>query len=230
MRAAAQSTRIHAMHNPVPDRVFEDRAAAGDELAGQIAARHPVAPLLVLGLPRGGVPVAAPVARRLGAPLDVLVVRKVGLPGQPELAVGAIGPGGVAVRNEMLPPGLLDEERFRELAAREQAELRRREQAFRAGRPPLRLRDRHVILVDDGLATGATMLAAIAAARAAGAASILAAAPVASVQAGALVREAADATVFLLVPPWLGAVGQFYERFAQVSDAEVLRLLQQEGR
>lgn len=216
------------MRIPASDRVFADRAAAGDELAEQIAARHPAAPLLVLGLPRGGVPVAAPVARRLGAPLDVLVVRKVGLPAQPELAVGAIAPGGVAVRNEMLPPGLLSEASFRELAMREQSELRRREQAFRAGRPPLQLRDQHVILVDDGLATGATMLAAIEAARAAGAASILAAAPVASEQASALVREAADAAEFLLVPPWLGAVGQFYERFAQVSDAEVLRLLQQD--
>lgn len=210
-------------------RTFEDRESAGSDLAIAVAARKPRAPLLVLGLPRGGVPVAVPVARQLAAPLDVLVVRKVGMPGQPELAIGAVGPGGVAVRNQMLPRNLIDEKTFQRLAAQELDELQRRERTYRAGRPPLQLNDRQVVLVDDGIATGATMLAAIDAARAAGASSVMVAAPVASVEAAALMREAADDTVFLLVPPRLGSIGEFYENFGQVGDAGVLHLLRESG-
>jgi putative phosphoribosyl transferase len=208
-------------------RIFQDRDVAGSELAAAVAARKPTPPLVVLGLPRGGLPVAAPVAQRLSAPLDVLVVRKVGMPGQPELAIGAIAQGGVSVRNDMLPRGLVDDETFRRLAAREMAELQRREQAYRAGRPPLQLQGMHVVLVDDGLATGATMLAAIEAVRQGGAVAVMVAAPVASTEAAARIGKAADECVFLLVPPWLGAVGEFYEDFAQVSDAQVIRLLQE---
>lgn len=210
-------------------RTFEDRESAGSDLAIAVAARKPRAPLLVLGLPRGGVPVAVPVARQLAAPLDVLVVRKVGMPGQPELAIGAVGPGGVAVRNQMLPRNLIDEKTFQRLAAQELDELQRRERTYRAGRPPLQLNDRQVVLVDDGIATGATMLAAIDAARAAGASSVMVAAPVASVEAAALMREAADDTVFLLVPPRLGSISEFYENFGQVGDAGVLHLLRESG-
>jgi predicted phosphoribosyltransferase len=211
--------------NSVAYQVFVDRVEAGRELAGAVVAHKPVPPLLVLALPRGGVPVAAEVARRLAAPLDVLVVRKVGMPGQPELAIGAIAAGGVTVRNGMLPQDLVDEATFQKLAAREMYELMRREQVYRAGRPPLQLAGTQVILVDDGLATGATMLAAIEAARQGGARRVIVAAPVASREAGALVRTAADEAVILLTPPWLGAIGEFYENFAQTTDAEVLRLL-----
>lgn len=209
-----------------PYQVFEDRVQAGRALADAVAERKHVLPLLVLGLPRGGVPVALEVAHRLAAPLDVLVVRKVGMPGQPELAIGAIAAGGVTIRNDMLPQGLVSEEVFQRQARHEMAELRRREQAYRAGRPPLQLQGAHVVLVDDGLATGSTMLAAIGAVRKAGARSVMVAAPVASTEAAALAREAADGTVFLLVPRWLGAVGEFYERFEQVTDAEVTGLLE----
>ena len=208
-----------------PCRTFKDRAQAGRELADAVAASKPAAPLLVLGLPRGGVPVAFEIARRLAAPLDVLVVRKVGLPGQPELALGAIAAGGVQVRSGMLPPDRVSQEEFARLARREMLELRRREQTYRAGKPPLALRGTHVVLTDDGLATGATMLAAIEAARQGGARRVTVAVPVAAREAGAVVRAAADEVVILLSPPSLGAVGEFYDDFAQLTDDEVLRLL-----
>lgn len=212
-----------------PYRSFVDRAQAGRELAEAMAARKPAAPLLVLALPRGGVPVAFEVARRLSAALDVLIVRKIGMPGQAELAIGAIASGGVTVRNEMLPREVVSEEIFGRLARREMVELRRREDSYRAGKPPLPLKDAHVLLVDDGLATGATMLAAIQAVRHGGARRVTVAVPVASQEAAALVRKAADEVVILLTPSWLGAIGEFYEDFTQVNDAEVIRLLQETG-
>lgn len=205
--------------------MFADRRAAGEELALAVARRRLPTPLLVLGLPRGGIPVAAPIAHRLGASLDALVVRKIGLPGQPELAIGAIGPGEVAVRTGIVSSGLVDEATFLKLAERERIELRRREKTYRDGLPPLVMRDRHLILVDDGLATGASMLAAVAAAHAAGAASVMVAAPVASVEARQLVGAAVDELVLLLVPHELTSIGEFYEDFGQVRDGEVLRLL-----
>jgi putative phosphoribosyl transferase len=207
-------------------RTFTNRAQAGRELAAAVAATRPAAPLLVLGLPRGGVPVAFEIARQLAAPLDVLVVRKVGMPDQPELAIGAIAVGGVRVRNDMLPQGLVSDEAFERVARHEADELARREQAYRKGKPPLALRGAHVLLVDDGLATGATMLAAIEAARRGHARRVTVAVPVASHEAASRVRQAADEVVILLTPRWLGAIGEFYENFAQTSDAEVLRLLQ----
>jgi predicted phosphoribosyltransferase len=212
-----------------PPGTFEDRAQAGRELADAVAARKPGAPLLVLGLPRGGVPVAFEVARRLAAPLDVLTVRKIGLPGQPELAIGAIATGGAQVRSDMLGQDLVSDEEFARLAAREMSELHRREKVYRAGRPPLRLRDVHAILVDDGLATGSTMLAAIQCARHGGALRVTVAVPVASREAAELVRAAADEVVILLTPPWLGAIGAFYDDFAQLTDDEVIRLLHEAG-
>jgi putative phosphoribosyl transferase len=213
--------------NAASYRIFADRAQAGRELGKAVAARKLAPPLLVLALPRGGVPVAFEVARRLSAPLDVLIVRKVGMPGQPELAIGAIATGGVSLRNTTLPPERVDDAMFRKLAAREQVELQRRERAYRGDRPPLQLKGAHVVLVDDGLATGATMLAAIEAVRRGGASRVSVAVPVASRDAGDLVRGAADDVVILLTPPWLGAIGQFYEDFAQLTDAEVVRLLQE---
>jgi len=206
-------------------RIFANRVQAGTELAAAVATHHLATPLVVLGLPRGGVPVAAQVAHRLRAPLDVLVVRKVGMPGQPELAAGAIASGGVIVRNASLPADAVSDVEFARLARRELAELERRERTYRAGLPPLVLRDVNVVLVDDGLATGATMLAAVEAARRGGAQRVMVAVPVASSEAAARMRTAADAAVILLVPPSLGAIGEFYDDFAQLTDGEVLRLL-----
>ncbi len=182
---------------------------------------------MVLGLPRGGVPVAYEVARALGAPLDVIVVRKIGLPGQPELAIGAIASGGIAVR-EHAAERYIDalDLPFEQLASEEHAELERRERTYRPNAPPLQLDGQTALLVDDGLATGCTMLAAIRAARGAGAASVVVAAPIASDEAAALVGGEADATVILKTPAYLFSIGQWYDSFEQVQDAEVCALLE----
>ena len=206
-------------------RIFPDRAAAGRELGTALARHRYAAPPLVLGLPRGGVPVAWEVARALRAPLDVMIVRKVGMPGQPELAIGAIASGGIVVRDPDTLRYLQPDDDFEALAARERIELERRERAFRGGRPPLALADHAVILVDDGLATGSTMLAAVRAARQGGATTVIAAAPVASHEAAALLTPECDAVEFLMVPPSLYAIGQWYEDFTQTPDGEVTRLL-----
>ena len=180
----------------------------------------------MLALPRGGVPVADEVARALGAPLDLLLVRKLGVPGHEELAMGALASGGEPRINadtvRALRIGTADIER---VIARERRELERRERAYRAGRPPLDVRARAVILVDDGLATGATMLAAVEAVRAAGAARVIVAAPVASKEACALLRDSADEVITLLVPDELYAVGAWYRDFTQTTDEEVRALL-----
>lgn len=182
--------------------------------------------MVVLALPRGGVAVAYEVARILHAPLDVMVVRKIGMPGQPEFAIGAIASGGVVVRE----PGMEKEfpdlaESFDRLANEQRRELERRERIYRPGAGTLELTGKSVILVDDGLATGFTMQAAVRAARKAGAAAILAAAPIASAEAAALIRREADATVILQTPASLFAIGQWYRDFEQLDDAEVCRLL-----
>jgi predicted phosphoribosyltransferase len=206
--------------------LFADRADAGRQLADRVRRLSLTGPLLILGLPRGGVPVAYEVARALGGELDVLAVRKVGMPGQPELAIGALASGGIVVRDpahrEWAP---VLSARFEQLAQRERAELERRETAFRGGMPPLDLHGRTVVLVDDGLATGATMVAAIRAARKAGAERVVVAAPVASVESAALVAAEADEVAIVRTPPLLFAIGDWYRDFAQVDDAEVRRLL-----
>jgi putative phosphoribosyl transferase len=207
-------------------KVFEDRARAGAELASELRGRSLAPPLLVLGLPRGGVPVASAVARALDAPLDVLVVRKIGMPGQPELAIGAIASGGIVVhepRVGALASGPRSE--FELLVQQQRQELERREHAYRHGLPPLEMKDRTVILVDDGIATGATMLAAVRSARMAGARAVVVAAPVASPQAVAMLGREADDVVVLQAPPLLMSIGEWYVRFDQLEDAEVLRLL-----
>ena len=207
---------------------FADRRAAGRQLARALARKHLRAPVVVLGLPRGGVPVAYEVARLLRAPLDVMPVRKVGMPGQPEVALGAIAASGVIVRSALgesgLEPGAQE---FAALAAREELELLRRERLYRAGRGALELSGKTVIMVDDGLATGATMLAAVRAARKAGAAVIVAAAPIGSDEAAALIGPECDDTVILAIPPSLVAVGAWYEDFSQVEDREVCELLRE---
>lgn len=207
-------------------RRFKDRAAAGIALAHALERRPLKPPLLVLGLPRGGVAVADKVASELDAPLDVILVRKIGMPGQPELAIGAIASGNIVVhepRIEKEIPDLADT--FNTLVEAERRELERREQVFRAGLAPLTLKDKTVILVDDGIATGSTMLAAVRAARKAGATTIIAAAPVASAQAIELIGAEADELVIVQVPARLFAIGQWYEQFEQLEDAEVSRLL-----
>lgn len=210
----------------MPTHQFADRKQAGIELARTVSRLKLRPPVIVLALPRGGVPVAYEVARALRAPLDVLVVRKIGMPGQPELAIGAIASGNVTVREPIsgIPFGP-DARAFALLAERERAELERRERSYRGDRPALELAGKTVVLVDDGLATGATMLAAVRAARKAGASSIVVAAPVASDEASALVGGEADTLALLQIPAELHSIGEWYWEFAQVEDAEVLALL-----
>lgn len=207
-------------------RVFRDRREAGRLLARELldyAGRNDV---IVFGLPRGGVPVAAEVARALHAPLDVLVVRKLGAPMQEELAIGAIGEGGVRVLNARLVDsiGISDAEIDR-IAAREEKELERRVRAYRGGHEALDVQGKTVIVIDDGVATGATMRAGLQTLRAMGAERIVAAAPVGAQDSVDLLAHDADQVVVLEAPAWFHAVGQWYENFGQTTDDEVRALL-----
>ncbi len=209
-------------------QVMPDRVEAGRLLAGALreyAGRNDV---IVLGLPRGGVPVAAEVARALKAPLDVLIVRKLGAPGQEELAIGAIAEGGVLAVNKglQLSLGLSDADVTR-LADEEKHELERRIQAYRCGHDPITVSGQTVILVDDGVATGATMRAGLQALRAMGAGEIIAAAPVGAQDSTASLADYADKVVVLETPDWFQAVGQWYEDFRPIPDDEVRSLLAQ---
>lgn len=208
---------------------FRDRHEAGRALAKALAAWRGRPEVLVLGLPRGGVPVAWEVAQALKAPLDVLVVRKLGFPGQEELAMGAIGPGGVRVMSDIPRTWPVSDKAVEEVVAREQAELVRRERLYRGERAPLVLAGRVAILVDDGLATGATMHAAVLAVRAMQPQRIVVAAPVASVEAVQLLNTVADEVVCVYVPELFRAVGIWYQDFGQTSDEEVRGLLQGDG-
>jgi putative phosphoribosyl transferase len=205
---------------------FRDRADAGRLLAERLSHYAGRDDVLVLGLPRGGVPVAAEVARALGAPLDVFLVRKLGLPGQEELAMGAIASGGARVLNEELvetlgiPEALIDA-----VAAREEEELRRRERLYRGERPPPEVEGKTVILVDDGLATGSSMRAAVAALRRLRPARIVVAVPTAPVSTCEELRPEVDELVCARTPQPFYAVGIWYENFNQTTDEEVRRLL-----
>lgn len=205
---------------------FADRVAAGIELAGHLGHHAGRASAIVLGLPRGGVPVAAQVARALGVPLDVFMVAKIGLPGRVELAVGALGPGGVRVLNERVirAAGIGPDELDR-LAARAGEKLSERERRYRGDRPPLELAGRLAILVDDGLATGATMRAAVTALRQLGTAGVVVAVPVAPASTCAELAPLVDEMVCVCTPEPFVAVGAWYDDFAPTSDAEVLRLM-----
>jgi predicted phosphoribosyltransferase len=203
---------------------YRDRTAAGEALAEHLSAYAGRSDVTVLGLVRGGVPVAALVAQRLSAPLDVLVVRKLGVPWASEVAFGALGPGGVMVRNEEIAYRLPAED-VADVQRQEEGELRRREQLYRAGRPPLELAGRTALVVDDGLATGATARAAVSVARKMDAARVVLAAPVGSPDALAAVGELADEVVCPLAPAAFGAVSRYYDRFTQVTDDEVIALL-----
>jgi predicted phosphoribosyltransferase len=206
--------------------LFRDRLDAGRHLGRHLQSGPRHADALVLGLPRGGIPVAYEVARALEAPLDVFVVRKLGVPGQEELAMGAIASGGVRVVNHEVVDALgLAPETLDRVAAFEQLELERREQAYRGSRPPLRLRHRSVYLVDDGLATGSTMRAAVEAVRAQDPARVAVAVPVAAAATCADLRRQVDEMVCLETPEPFLAVGRFYQDFRQTSDREVHDLL-----
>ncbi|MGZ4303024.1 MAG: phosphoribosyltransferase [Gaiellaceae bacterium] len=205
---------------------FRDRAHAGRVLARALLAYAGRDDVVVLALPRGGVPVAAELARALGAQLDVFVVRKLGLPGHEELAMGAVAPGGVLVLDDRLVRGLgIPDEVLQETVEKELRELERREAAYRAGRPPLDLEGKTVILVDDGLATGATMRAAALALRKVKPARVVVAVPVASAETCDEFRADVDEIVCALTPSPFHAVGLWYDDFSQTSDEEVRELL-----
>jgi putative phosphoribosyl transferase len=208
------------------ERAFPNRAEAGRFLAEKLAQYANRDDVIVLGLPRGGVPVAYEVAKRLRAPLDVFIVRKLGVPGFEELAVGAIASGGVRVLNEDVARALPSaHEIIESVTAKETAELERREQIYRDGRPAPELRDRIVILIDDGLATGATMRAAVKALRQRGVGKIVVAVPVGPPDTCREFEEDADEVVCGIAPEFFQAVGQYYEDFSQTSDEEVRELL-----
>ena len=206
--------------------LFRDRRDAGRLLAEKLAAYATRPDVLVLALPRGGVPVAYEVAHRLGAPLDVFVVRKLGVPGHEELAMGAVATGGVRVLNDQLVEQLgIPDQMIDAVAARERQELARRERLYRGGRPPPDVRGRTVILVDDGLATGATMYAAIEALRKQNPGRIVVAVPTASPETCEEMKVKADHVICAITPDPFQAVGRWYQDFSQTSDEEVADLL-----
>lgn len=206
--------------------IFPNRAEAGRRLAKRLSAYRGRDDAIVLGLPRGGVPVACEVARHLGLPLDVFVVRKLGVPGYEELAMGAIASGNVRVLNEDVMRALPNPEAILEMVtAQEKIELERRETQYRQGRLAPDLRGRVVILVDDGLATGATMRAAAAALRKQDVAKIVVAVPVGAPETCQELAAEVDEMICAIIPAFFHGVGQFYEDFSQTSDEEVRELL-----
>ena len=213
------------------ERAFTNRAEAGRQLAEKLENYSRCDGVIVLGLPRGGVPVAYEVAKRLRAPLDVFIVRKLGVPGFEELAAGAIASGGVRVLNEDVVRAIpYASEAIEAVTARETAELQRREQTYRDGRAAPELRDKIAILVDDGLATGATMRAAVKALQQRGTAKIVVAVPVGPPDTCHEISKEADETICLSTPPFFQAVGQYYDDFSQTSDDDVRELLTRAAR
>jgi predicted phosphoribosyltransferase len=207
-------------------RTFHDRREAGRALADELASYRDRDDVLVFGLARGGVPIAWEIAAALHAPLDVFLVRKLGVPRWSELAMGALASGGGVVMNDNVVSSLhVTDEQVREVIASETTELSRREQAYRGGRPMADPRGKIVILVDDGIATGASMLAAVRAVRATDPQSIVVAVPVGPQSTCQELAQEADEVVCATMPPGFEAVGQAYDDFHQVSDDEVRELL-----
>jgi putative phosphoribosyl transferase len=210
---------------------FRDRVDGGRRLAAQLTPYAGRPDVLVLALPRGGVPVGFEVAKALQAPLDVFLVRKLGVPGHEELAMGALASGGVRVLNDDVVSALgISEETIAAVAAEEQRELERRERLYRKGRPPPDVRGRTAILVDDGLATGSTMRAAVRALRARQPARIVVAVPTASPATRDELAREVDEVVCTITPEPFYAVGVWYERFGQTSDEEIVELLERAER
>lgn len=208
---------------------FHNRVTAGRLLSERLAPLRSHAPV-VLALPRGGVPVGFEIARALGAPLDVLIVRKLGAPHQPELAIGALGENGVRVLNHDLVDAIgVTAESLAKIEQREAVEIERRRERYRHGRPMVDVEGRTAIIVDDGLATGATARAAVEVARAMRAAHVIVAVPVGAPDSLATLRDLADDVVALVEPADFAAVGAWYDDFRQVGDDEVERLLEDVG-
>lgn len=206
---------------------FHDRTEAGQLLAKRLTEYAYRSDVLVLGLPRGGIPVAYQIAKALHAPLDVWLVRKLGVPGQEELAMGAIATGGVMVLNEEILEAMqISQEALQRVAASEQVELERRDRAYRGDRPFPPIADRTVILVDDGIATSSTLRAAIAALQQHNPKAIVAAAPVAPASVCTALKTVVDDVVCLMAPEPLHSIGAWYKDFSQTTDEEVCRLLQ----
>jgi predicted phosphoribosyltransferase len=211
--------------------IFTNRKDAGQQLARYLAQYGGRPDTIVLALPRGGVPVAAAAAKALRLPLDVFLVRKLGVPGQEELGMGAIASGGIRIINQQLTRQLgIPEAAIEAVTAREQRELARREREYRGGRAGPEVRGRTAILIDDGLATGSTMRAAIAALRQEGAARIVAAVPVGAARTCAEVGQEADEIVCLERPTDFRAIGEWYEDFTQTTDEEIRTLLREAER
>ena len=205
---------------------FDNRADAGRKLAGQLKRYVNEKNVIVLGLPRGGVPVAFEVASALNAPLDVFVSRKLGVPGQEELAFGAISSGGVRVLDpEIVQAAAVSDLQIERITAREKVELERREATYRGGRPPLEIAGATVILVDDGVATGSSVRAAISALRQMKPQRIVLATPVIPAATYQRLRTEVDDLVCVVMPEGFYGIGQFYEDFSQVTDEEVINLL-----
>lgn len=204
---------------------FADRHSAGEELGRAVARLEPEEPV-VLGLPRGGVPVAYEVARELGCPLDVLVVRKIGVPMQPELAMGSVGEGGVVVRNEdVIRIARVDDETFERVLESEKQELESRLRMYRSEARPIDVEGRTIVVVDDGLATGSTARAALQVLKERDARAVWLAVPVAPADTAEDMASIADRLVTLQTPRRFGAVGAWYRDFSQTSDQEVRSLL-----
>ena len=206
--------------------MFLDRADAGRQLARHLSEYADRDDVVVLGIPRGGVPVAFEVAQALKAPLDIMLVRKLGTPGQAELAMGAIASGGVRILNQEVVRELgISDEQLEAATAAQRVELERREQLFRGTRPPLAVKGKIAILIDDGIATGSSMFAAIDALRMLQPEKIVVATPVAPMSLKERMKGRADEFICALTPEWFFAIGEFYQSFPQTEDSEVQALL-----
>jgi predicted phosphoribosyltransferase len=213
--------------SPSSPTILQDRTAAGRRLIEPLRQYAHRPDVIVLALPRGGVPVAYEVASALDVRLDLMLVRKLGVPSHQEFAMGAIASGGIQILNEQaLRVHPIDPATFDEVVARETRELLRREKVYRGTRAPVQLKDQVVILIDDGLATGASMMAAIQAVRAQAPSRIVVAVPVAPIETAEALRSEVDELICPIIPDWLMSIGHWYMDFTQTSDAEVIKLLQ----